>query len=65
MLPHAPEFVQGVTNLRGKVLPVIDLRKRFGLAAHQMDKNNRIIVVSNKRIKVGMIVDEVSLVVTN
>ncbi len=30
-MPHVPAFVEGVTNLRGKVLPVIDLRKRFGL----------------------------------
>ena len=64
MLPHAPELVEGVTNLRGKVLPVINLRKRFGLAAHQMDKNNRIILVSTNRIEVGMTVDEVSQVVT-
>jgi purine-binding chemotaxis protein CheW len=63
-LPHAPNFVEGVTNLRGKVLPVIDLRKRFGLPAQQTDKNSRIIVVSVDQIEVGMIVDEVSEVLT-
>ena len=63
-LPHTPEFVEGVTNLRGKVLPVIDLRKRFGVAAQDMDKNSRIIVVSFDQNEVGMIVDEVSEVVT-
>ena len=63
-LPHTPEFVEGVTNLRGKVLPVIDLRKRFGVAARDMDKNSRIIVVSFDQNEVGMIVDEVSEVVT-
>ena len=63
-LPRTPEFVEGVTNLRGKVLPVIDLRKRFGLAAQETDKNSRIIVVSVNQIGVGMIVDEVSEVVT-
>jgi len=63
-LPHTPEFVEGVTNLRGKVLPVIDLRKRFGVAAREMDKNSRIIVVSFDQNEVGMIVDEVSEVVT-
>lgn len=63
-LPHAPGFVEGVTNLRGKVLPVIDLRKRFGLPAQQTDKNSRIIVVSVDQIEVGMIVDEVSEVLT-
>ena len=63
-LPHTLEFVEGVTNLRGKVLPVIDLRKRFGLAAQEMDKDSRIIVVSVDEMEVGMIVDEVSEVVT-
>src|SRR5512134_2462542 len=63
-LPHTPEFVDGVTNLRGKVLPVIDLRKRFGFAADEVDRNSRIIVVSVNQIEVGMIVDEVSEVIT-
>jgi purine-binding chemotaxis protein CheW len=63
-LPHTPSFVEGVTNLRGKVLPVIDLRKRFGVAARELDKNSRIIVVSLDQNEVGIIVDEVSEVVT-
>jgi purine-binding chemotaxis protein CheW len=63
-LPHTPEFVKGVTNLRGKVLPVIDLRTRFGVPAREMDKNSRIIVVSFDQNEVGMIVDEVSEVVS-
>ena len=63
-LPHTPEFVEGVTNLRGKVLPVIDLRKRFGVIARDVDRNSRIIVVSFDQNEVGMIVDEVSEVVT-
>jgi len=63
-LPNTPEFVEGVTNLRGKVLPVIDLRKRFGVVARDVDRNSRIIVVSFDQKEVGMIVDEVSEVVT-
>lgn len=63
-LPHASSFVEGVTNLRGKLLPVIDLRKRFGLAAREADKNSRIIVVSLDQVEMGMIVDEVSEVLT-
>jgi purine-binding chemotaxis protein CheW len=63
-LPHVPGFVEGVTNLRGKVLPVIDLRKRFGLPPQQADKNSRIIVVNLNQREVGMIVDEVSEVLT-
>jgi purine-binding chemotaxis protein CheW len=63
-LHHTPAFVEGVTNLRGKVLPVIDLRRRFGFASEEVNKNSRIIVVSVDQIEVGMIVDEVSEVVT-
>jgi purine-binding chemotaxis protein CheW len=63
-MPHAPRFVEGVTNLRGKVLPVIDLRKRFDLPTREADKNSRIIVVSVKGMGVGMIVDGVSEVLT-
>jgi purine-binding chemotaxis protein CheW len=63
-VPHAPGFVEGVTNLRGNVLPVIDLRKRFGFAPKDVDKNSRIIVVNVDKIKVGMIVDAVREVLT-
>jgi purine-binding chemotaxis protein CheW len=63
-LLHVPSFVEGVTNLRGKVLPVIDLRKRFGLLAREADKNSRIIVVKIDQTEVGMIVDGVSEVLT-
>ncbi len=63
-LPQAPSFVEGVTNLRGKVLPVIDLHKRFGLAERETDKNSRIIVINIHQAEVGMIVDGVSEVLT-
>ncbi len=63
-LPHTPAFVEGVTNLRGKVLPVIDLRKRFALDSHEADRNSRIIVVCVEQIEVGMVVDAVSEVLT-
>jgi purine-binding chemotaxis protein CheW len=63
-IPQAPHFMECVTNLRGKVLPVIDLRKRFGLQDRQTDKNSRIIIVSNNGSQVGIIVDGVSEVQT-
>jgi len=63
-VPHTPSFVEGVTNLRGNVLPVIDLRKRFGFDAKTVDKNSRVIVVNADKIKVGMIVDAVTEVLT-
>jgi purine-binding chemotaxis protein CheW len=60
VVPRAPEFVEGVTNLRGVVLPVIDLRKRFGLPAAEQTKKTRIVVVELEISKVGMIVDAVT-----
>ncbi len=59
-VPRAPAFVEGVTNLRGKVLPVIDLRKRFGLAVAPVSKDTRIVVAEMGGAQVGMIVDAVS-----
>jgi len=63
-VPHTPEFVEGVTNLRGNVLPVIDLRKRFRFEPKATDKNSRIIVVNADKGKVGMVVDAVREVLT-
>jgi purine-binding chemotaxis protein CheW len=63
-MPHSPAFVEGVTNLRGKVLPVIDLRRRFGLPSQKDTKDSRIVVVSMGSADVGMIVDGVSEVLT-
>lgn len=63
-LPRAPQFVEGVINLRGKVLPILDLRKRFGLEAETADKDTRIVVVHLQALEVGMIVDSVSEVVS-
>ncbi len=60
VVPHAPSFVEGVTNLRGKVLPVIDLRKRFSLPAADHNKDTRIIVVNVGKTTTGMIVDAVT-----
>ncbi len=59
-IPHSPSFVEGITNLRGLVLPVIDLRKRFGLEAQEASRDSRIMVVALGAVKVGMIVDAVS-----
>jgi purine-binding chemotaxis protein CheW len=59
-VPHAPSFVEGITNLRGEVLPVIDLRKRFSLPAGETTKETRIVNVEMDGTKVGMIVDAVT-----
>ncbi len=59
-MPQAPSFVEGVTNLRGTVVPVIDLRKRFTLPVLEHTKDTRIVVVYMEKTKIGMIVDGVS-----
>ncbi|MEW6447573.1 MAG: chemotaxis protein CheW [Bacillota bacterium] len=58
-VPRAPEFVEGVINLRGRIIPVIDLRKRFGLANAEYTRQSRIIIVEIAAVTVGMIVDAV------
>jgi len=63
-LPQAPYYVKGVTNLRGAVLPVIDLRLRFDLAAQEVSRQTRIIIVTMGKIKVGVVVDGVSEVLS-
>ena len=59
-VPQAPPYVEGVINLRGKVIPIIDLRKRFNLEMKEHDKNTRIVVVDISGNIMGMIVDAVS-----
>lgn len=59
-VPQAPHYVEGVINLRGKVIPIIDLRKRFSLEIKAHDKNTRIVVVDIGGNIMGMIVDAVS-----
>lgn len=59
-MPQAPIFVEGVTNLRGMVVPVIDLRKRFGMLVQEYTKDTRIVIVNMDKTKVGIVVDGVS-----
>ncbi len=61
-VPRAPEFVEGVINLRGSVIPILDLRKRFGLVSKDNDKDTRIVVINIHNMTVGFIVDSVSQV---
>jgi purine-binding chemotaxis protein CheW len=59
-VPHAPAFVEGVINLRGKVIPVVDLRRRFGLPLADHSRASRIVVVEIGDQVVGIVVDGVS-----
>jgi purine-binding chemotaxis protein CheW len=63
VVPDTSLFVKGVINLRGKVIPVIDIRQRFGLEFREYDERTCIIVVDCQEISVGMIVDTVNEVV--
>ncbi|WP_412710084.1 chemotaxis protein CheW [Atrimonas thermophila] len=58
-VPGAPFFVEGVINLRGRIIPVIDLRKRLGLPQGEKTDEVRIVVVEIPPHKVGMVVDAV------
>ncbi|MGE5314491.1 MAG: chemotaxis protein CheW [Acidobacteriota bacterium] len=59
-VPNSPSYVDGVINLRGKVIPVIDLRSRFGMPRIAHTKNTRIVVVELVGKTVGFVVDAVS-----
>ncbi|MHB0913423.1 MAG: chemotaxis protein CheW [Armatimonadota bacterium] len=59
-IPRSPEFVEGVINLRGSIIPVIDLRRRFGLSAGEETKASRIVVVEAGGQMIGMVVDAVT-----
>jgi purine-binding chemotaxis protein CheW len=59
-VPHTPEYIRGVMNLRGSVLPVIDLKKRLGLQPTEVTDDTRIVIVKVADLSVGLIVDAVS-----
>jgi len=59
-VPRSPDFIEGVVNLRGNVIPILDLRKRFGLPPREPDPETRIIVSEVDRRVVGFIVDTVT-----
>jgi purine-binding chemotaxis protein CheW len=62
-LPNTPEFIKGVINLRGHVIPVVDARKRFGFPVAGITDLTRIIVIQTGERKVGLLVDNVYQVV--
>jgi purine-binding chemotaxis protein CheW len=59
-VPNSPPYVEGIINLRGRVIPILDLRAKFGLPRKAVDKTTRIIVVEISGSIVGFIVDAVS-----
>ncbi len=62
-LPNAPEYVDGAISLHGKTVPVVNLRRRFGLPRKQWDNNARIIVVEQSEKQIGFIVERLQEIV--
>ena len=59
-VPNVPDYVEGVINLRGRIIPVLDLRKRFGEESVQSDRKNRIVVVEFENRGIGLLVHSAS-----
>jgi len=59
-LPKSPEIVSGIINVNGRILPVIDVRKRFGLASHEIDMDDQLILADTGKRQVALIVDSVT-----
>lgn len=64
VVPELPEFIKGIINLRGKIIPVMDVRLRFKKPAIEYNDRTCIIVIDIKDISIGMIVDTVSEVLS-
>ena len=63
-LPKSPAFVEGALNLRGTVIPVVDLRKRFDLPTAPHNRNTRLLIVTVGKQVLGLVVDEVTEVIS-
>ena len=62
-IPNVPSFIEGVFNLRGNVIPVFDLKKRFELGESQRNNDSRLLILELDDMKVAIIVDDVSEVI--
>jgi len=59
-IPQVPSFVEGIISLRGEILPIIDMRKKFGLPETERTRQTRILVINLDNMTIGGIVDEVT-----
>jgi purine-binding chemotaxis protein CheW len=64
VVPEVPQYIRGIINLRGKIIPVIDVRLKFGKAEAEYDDRTCIIVIEIGDVSVGLIVDNVEEVLT-
>ena len=58
-IPNAPDYIEGLSNLRGRVLTIFNLRKRFNLPCPEFDENTKIIIANTSSSEIGVIVDGV------
>jgi purine-binding chemotaxis protein CheW len=59
-LPKAPEIITGIINVRGRIIPVVDIRKRFGMISREIDINDRLIITDTGKREVAILVDSVT-----
>jgi len=59
-LPNTPKFIEGVVNLRGRIIPVMDLRKRFGLNPIPVNEEWKILILKTEEVLFGVMVDQIS-----
>jgi purine-binding chemotaxis protein CheW len=59
-LPNAPEIITGIINVKGQIIPVADIRKRFGLSLHEIDPDDRLIITDTGKRQVAILVDSVT-----
>lgn len=64
LVPNAPDFIEGVINLRGNVVPIIDLKRRFRLVEGEGERNTGIIIIRIDDIEMGIIIDAISKVLS-
>lgn len=63
-VPQAPDYIEGILNLRGRIVTIIDLGKKLGLAAVNKGKDNRNIIVNSEDEHIGLLIDSISDVVS-
>lgn len=62
-VPHMPDYLRGVVNLRGQIIPIIDLRLRLGMGFREYDRRTCIVIVSYQDKQIGLVVDRMDEVV--
>lgn len=62
-VPKAPDFLEGIINLRDRVIPVVDLKKRINMGEATLDENTRIVVVNLNNKRIGLVIDAVDEIV--